>query len=936
MPTEDKLQYAFTAGEVSSFYANRSDLTKYDLGLLECTNFTVDPRGGIVSRVGSEFIGPFYGNRDMGKLVKFRGTVTDLLLVFGNRFMMVIKDGLYVAEPQQSGCMVSDTNPAVVTHPSAHGYSNGDWVRFVFAPEEPYLNRRIFRVDNATATTYEIAEPGYDSVDGTGFNTAAVFTAERLYKRFVPYYHEDLAVLNVEQDKNEVRLTHPDFAHRVLTYNADDDWDLDEVGSVEILSPPTGVTLTSSGTATTGLAVAVTAVDASGNESVAGPPVLITNAVDHSSTAGYLDIECSRVSGAVRYNFYRSLFFSGGDVHKGVELGYIGTSRAPLFRDSNITPDFTKSIPQRVNPFAEGGVFSIELTGGGTGYSPDDTISVSGGDGNFSGYPVVKASTGEILSVVITNSGTGYTDASVVTVDAPTSGTGAAFEITTTPQTGVSPSLFKTHQQRGIYFGSNNLPTTFWASRSTLPDLYDRSTLIQADDPYTFSIDSQVVKPIKHVVSLRNGLLIFTAEGVTQLRSEQGKAITGASAVAEPQIYVTVSETPPLVYNLDVLFLTEGSETLYAMLYTEYTESFKLQELSILASHLIGKGQEVLKMVTTSLPANLIYMPRADGRELTLTYLREQDVFAFARHETQGKYLNTEVISENGQFVKYQMVRRHLRGSWLTCIERVPIRDDTHPENYWGVDCGVARLREMPAAEIYADNFTGETSIHVDNAIFNPVAVGRVIFHAGGRFKITGYVSATELTGIWERDATKTIPQSDKTFTLTEAEGEWEITTPQQVITGLHYLEGEKVSVNADGDAFLDVEVVNGQIDLGRPYAKVYIGLPYTCRFKSLPVLSSQLNTNGKPSRLYTVFPRLKSSRGMEFGTSFDNLQEMKDRTDEFWGDTLALRSDVSELLMEDSFKLEQHLVGQQRYPLPATVLGYTAEYDWGDSDQGG
>ena len=156
------------------------------------------------------------------------------------------------------------------------------------------------------------------------------------------------------------------------------------------------------------------------------------------------------------------------------------------------------------------------------------------------------------------------------------------------------------------------------------------------------------------------------------------------------------------------------------------------------------------------------------------------------------------------------------------------------------------------------------------------------------------------------------------------------------MITGLHYLEGEKVSVNADGDAFLDVEVVNGQIDLGRPYAKVYIGLPYTCRFKSLPVLSSQLNTNGKPSRLYTVFPRLKSSRGMEFGTSFDNLQEMKDRTDEFWGDTLALRSDVSELLMEDSFKLEQHLVGQQRYPLPATVLGYTAEYDWGDSDQGG
>lgn len=73
MPSEDKIQFAFTAGEVSDFFLNRSDLNKYDLGLLQCENFFVDPRGGITSRPGSRYIGPVLNNDEQLKMFRFRG-----------------------------------------------------------------------------------------------------------------------------------------------------------------------------------------------------------------------------------------------------------------------------------------------------------------------------------------------------------------------------------------------------------------------------------------------------------------------------------------------------------------------------------------------------------------------------------------------------------------------------------------------------------------------------------------------------------------------------------------------------------------------------------------------------------------------------------------------------------------------------------------------
>lgn len=932
MTQEDRIQYAFTAGEVSSFYANRSDLNKYDLGLFLCKNFFVDPRGGISTRIGTELVGPAQGGTDNHRLIRFRGTENDVLLLFGGGYMRVISDGGYVLEETAINFTATAANPAVFTSASHGLVESDDWVYIdSMSVDSPYT-KRVYRVDAVTTNTFQLRDPGFDLIDGTTFDGAITGTVYKVYRLNTPFLSADLAGLSFEQSQNQVRISSLDYPRYRLNYSALNNWSLVAVSSGTTLAAPENITLTASATDDASIAVVVTAVNRAGRESVGSEYALIQDSVNYAATEGTLQITWDPVPGAVKYNIYRSVIIPGtAEVTKGEIVGYIGSSYGAQFTDTNIIPDFTKTPPVHVDPFAAGAINFISVTDGGTGYAKSDTITVSGGGGTgFDGYPIVSDD-GKIIGVSIVNGGSGYS--SPVTVSVTTSGgSDAEFDVEVGPADGVNPRLFKVFQRRGIYMGTENLPNSFWASHPGAYNNYDHGTVITDADPYEFTIDSVAVKPIKHAVALRSGLLLFNDDGVTQLRAENGKAVTGNTAIAEPQVYASVSDVPPLAYNLDVLFSTMNSTTVYAMLYTEYTESFKLQDLSILSSHLIGPGKEIKRFVSTRLPANLIYMPRSDGRELSLTYLREQEVFAWAWHETQGYILDTEVIEENGVSVKYQIVRRFLRGAWRSYVERSPVRDDSLPENYWGVDCGLKYPTVLGTVGLSCDTATGEGVMTAASSFFTSIDIGKIIYYAGGKFEITGYTSGTVVTGTWLRDASDVLPQRAVGIPREALAGEWEIATPTSTITGLWHLEGETVSINADGDAYTGIVVENGTVTLTAPATKIYVGLPYVCDFKTIPIVSNQFNIAGKPKKIFTVFPRMYASRGMQFGTSFDNLYETKDRSDEAWGEELALRSDVSELLLTDEYTLEKFLCGRQDKPLPGTVLGYTAELDIGDS----
>jgi hypothetical protein len=91
------LQPAFTGGEISAEVANRVDLDKYQLAVLQAYNCLIKPHGPIYRRPGMKYMARTKYSDKACILVPFNGTdSTDYLLEIGEKYIRVHKNGLYI------------------------------------------------------------------------------------------------------------------------------------------------------------------------------------------------------------------------------------------------------------------------------------------------------------------------------------------------------------------------------------------------------------------------------------------------------------------------------------------------------------------------------------------------------------------------------------------------------------------------------------------------------------------------------------------------------------------------------------------------------------------------------------------------------------------------------------------------------------------------
>ncbi len=141
--------------------------------------------------------------------------------------------------------------------------------------------------------------------------------------------------------------------------------------------------------------------------------------------------------------------------------------------------------------------------------------------------------------------------------------------------------------------------------------------------------------------------------------------------------------------------------------------------------------------------------------------------------------------------------------------------------------------------------------------------------------------------------------------------------TPQTVLTGLAHLEGEKITVLADGNVCADLTVTQGQVTL--PYAVKYAhaGLSYVGEMVTLPLRQAQ----GEKHRLVSASVILLASRGGKVGTSGAALTPLVQRTHESYNTPIALQTRTFEVALADRHQTAPALIVRQEDPLPLTVL---------------
>lgn len=427
------LSPSFAAGELSPSLYGRVDLSKYHIGCSTLRNLFVGLRGGAYSRAGTLFSGfsKQTGRTVPPRLITFQFSINQgIALEFGNLYTRFVIDGQFVTETATNIIGVSAANPGVITDPG-HGYVNGDWVFISDLNGMTPLNGRTLIVANVTVNTYTLTDVYGNAISTVGYPPyISGGTAARIYTLTTPWAEADLVWLKWTQSADQMSIccwnqdTGTEYIPYDLTRSADDAWTLTPLNLTPGIAPPATVSGVATLTYVPGsfypaaYSYVITAINSTGEESVASATININNSRIISETTGSEKLTWSGVAGARYYNVYKAPETIGNTsvlpyVPPGSQYGYAGTTFGTQFVDSNIVPDFQQVPPLHQNPFAPGTIQSVDVTLGGSGLTTVTwSITTATGSG-FNGYPIIV--NGSLSAFVVTDGGQNYlpTDAIV-------------------------------------------------------------------------------------------------------------------------------------------------------------------------------------------------------------------------------------------------------------------------------------------------------------------------------------------------------------------------------------------------------------------------------------------------------------------------------------------------------------------------------------------
>lgn len=712
------IQSSLVHGELSPSLWGRVDLEQFHAGASTLRNMFVNYKGGASSRAGTALVGisPTAGNGLPPRLIDFQFSIDQgHILEFGDQYMRVITDGAYVLEAADTITGITQANPAVVTTSGAHGFATGDDVYIDGAGGMTQINGKTYRVTVINATSFSLQDLFGTNINSTAFTAyTSGGTASRIYELATPWQIEDLPELKFTQSADVMSIVHPDYAPYDLTRLAANNWTVAATDFTANISPPSVVTVTPTVTTSsnpTAYSYVVTAVDFdTGEESIASDVTSTTESVDISRLAGSLEISWNEVSGAGSYNIYRGPVGYGRTIPLvGSLYGYVGSAFGLDFYDNNIVPDMSKVPPLALNPFAPGQIIGVTITNPGSGYTSPPTASISSATG--SGAVLRVVGTTSVRAVIVENGGEGYTGADTITFSS-SPGVTATGTLNLGPSTGTYPTTVAYFQQRRVYASTTNNPDTYFMSRIGVYNNMDRGLIPAGDDALIGTPWGQQVNGIQALVPMPGGLVVLTGSSAWQVNGG-GPAvpITPTSQVAQPQAFNGCHDKiPPIVINYDILYVQAKGTIVRDLEYDFYTNIYTGTDLSALSSHLF-ENHTLVEWAWSEEPFKLLWAVRDDGVLLSMTFLKEQKVIGWSRHDTNGLFVSVASITEPPVDAVYVVVKRWLRGGWYYTVERFDNREWSNVEEVWALDAALAYVGETRAAELTADSAEGSAGI---------------------------------------------------------------------------------------------------------------------------------------------------------------------------------------------------------------------------------
>lgn len=205
------------------------------------------------------------------------------------------------------------------------------------------------------------------------------------------------------------------------------------------------------------------------------------------------------------------------------------------------------------------------------------------------------------------------------------------------------PRVVAIFQQR-LWYGSTVLkPQTLFASRVGQLESFFGSFLTRADDAIENIINSGRLDEIRWIEAFNKDLAVGTAGRHWRVFSPSGGGLAPNDIDISPENSWGSKRVQPVHVGGSLIYVEDQGSKIFDLFETETRRGLTGDNLSILAPSLFD-GFEIVSMAYQRTPDPVLWCVRSDGVVLALTYVKNQDIWAWHKHTTEGLFKSVTVI----------------------------------------------------------------------------------------------------------------------------------------------------------------------------------------------------------------------------------------------------------------------------------------------------
>ena len=432
------------------------------------------------------------------------------------------------------------------------------------------------------------------------------------------------------------------------------------------------------------------------------------------------------------------------------------------------------------------------------------------------------------------------------------------------------PSTVGFYEQRTVWAGTTEQPQTFWMTQTgdlenMRPDSFVSSAVaVEDDDALDYTLSANEVNTIVWVAASADAMFIGTSGGIWRPTSA-GAVLTPTDITVRRQVSSAAAGISPLPIDNVVLFAQKGKRKIRELGFNFEADGYRAIDMTRLAQH-ITYG-DIREIAFAEEPESQVFALLENGKLLSMTFRREEDVVGWTRHILGGSFGSGDAVVEGVTVIPGN------NGAGQT-------HDSTNRNEVW---------------VIVKRTIDGNTNRYVE---------------------------------FFERDHEDGHDAKDAFYVDCGLTYDG---SPATTITGFAHLEGQTLKVWADGDVVGDVTVSSGQFTLSTAASVVQAGLGYTHKLRNLKSEGGAAAGTAvtKRKRYVKMGVVVQHSHEIKFGPTASNLTTVDLSTEAGAVDNLFTGEIVRD--WPDGWKNDPRVYIEGDAPAPFVLLALAPESDTKD-----